>query len=290
MKSWVEGVEVYNPNNTGDGHVAAEQIGAQIVSRTDFGPEVAASIRFIKPPASFLQKLPPYRAITSCMVLAMKVLPRWLIRPFMLKFLTTVLGPDRGVYENGAILVNGRGERFTEELGAPYLEIPRQPGGQAYVVFDERFAGKFSRWPHFISTAPGVAFAFVDDYRVSRPDLFHKGSSIGDLARQMGFESGRLEASVREANAKRPPDLQLLDGPYYALGPVKTWVLIGPVGLRVNTRLEVLRKDGSVIAGLYAAGHAAQGALALTGHGHGLGWAFTSGRLAAESIAARAHG
>jgi succinate dehydrogenase/fumarate reductase flavoprotein subunit len=40
-----------------------------------------------------------------------------------------------------------------------------------------------------------------------------------------------------------------------------------------------------VIPGLFAAGSAGQGGLLLEGHGHHLGWAFTSGRLAGRHAA-----
>ena len=50
-------------------------------------------------------------------------------------------------------------------------------------------------------------------------------------------------------------------------------------GLAVTPKFEVLRGDGSVIPGLYAAGLAGQGGVLLPGHGQHLGWAFTSGRL-----------
>ena len=63
--------------------------------------------------------------------------------------------------------------------------------------------------------------------------------------------------------------------------------MVAPVGLAVNTRLEVLDDNGQPIPGLYAAGNAGQGGFSVTGHGHGLGWAFTTGRLAARNAAAR---
>jgi predicted oxidoreductase len=54
----------------------------------------------------------------------------------------------------------------------------------------------------------------------------------------------------------------------------------------VNTNHQVIRGDGTVIPGLYAVGSAGQGGLLLEGHGHHLGWAFTSGRLAARHAVA----
>jgi FAD binding domain len=60
-------------------------------------------------------------------------------------------------------------------------------------------------------------------------------------------------------------------------------VIVG--GLRVNERLQVLSKAGEPIEGLYAAGSVGQGGVLLEGHGHHLGWAFTSGRLAGRHAA-----
>lgn len=53
----------------------------------------------------------------------------------------------------------------------------------------------------------------------------------------------------------------------------------------MNTRLQVLRDDATPVAGLYAAGGAGQGGFTTLAHGHGFGWAFTSGRLAGRNAA-----
>ncbi len=50
---------------------------------------------------------------------------------------------------------------------------------------------------------------------------------------------------------------------------------------KVTERLEVVRENGTVIPGLYAAGSVGRGGLLLEGHGHHLGWAFIAGRKAA---------
>jgi len=221
------------------------------------------------------------------MIWAMGVLPEWFIRRFMMKFLTTTLGPDRIVYEQGAILVNKNGERFAEERNKPNLKLPQQPDGVAYIVFDAKFARKFSAWPYFISTAPGVAFAYFDDYRRARPDPFHQGETAEALAQRLGMPPGRLATTLSSVNQPRPDEQKISQGPFYALGPVKLWVLVAPVGLAVNTRLEVLDPSDQPIPGLYAAGNAGQAGFTVTGHGHGLGWAFTTGRLAARSAVAR---
>ena len=287
MKSWAEGIEVYNPVNTGDGQRIAAEIGARIVPRKDLGPEFAAHLRFVPPPRSILHAIPPYPTLTRLMVWAMNSMPERLIRPVMMKFLTSTLGPDSGVYEHGAILVNKHGDRFADERDNPNLEVAKQPGGEAFIVFDHRFAQKFSRWPHFIATAPGVAFTYVGDYRSARPDLFTAGRGIDDLAKKMGFSLQRLNAAISGVNGERPEELRLRTAPFYALGPIKLWLLLAPIGLAVNQRLQVLDEAGNAIPGLYAAGGAGQAGFTITGHGHGLGWAFTTGRLAARTAASR---
>jgi anaerobic glycerol-3-phosphate dehydrogenase len=60
------------------------------------------------------------------------------------------------------------------------------------------------------------------------------------------------------------------------------------IGVSVDDRLQVLDNDGKKISGLYAVGGAGQGGLSIVAHGHGLGWAFTSGRLAARNLLALA--
>jgi fumarate reductase flavoprotein subunit len=287
MKTWSDGVEVYNPNNTGDGHKMALAIGADIVPRKDLGFESAAHIRFVRPEPNVWQRIPPYPWLTRLMALGMQHLPQSLIRPLMMKFLTTVLGPDAGVLSEGAILVNKHGELIGKPGASPNILLPQQPDGVAYILFDETFARKFSKWPHFISTAPGVAFAYVRDYRTARPDLFKMGSTPAQLAHAAGFDAEKLAATIEAVNRERPPERQLTQGPFYSLGPAKTWVLVAPIGLSVNERFEVLRPSGDVIEGLYAVGHAGMAGFTMTGHGHGLGWAFTSGRLAAQNVASK---
>ena len=86
----------------------------------------------------------------------------------------------------------------------------------------------------------------------------------------------------RSGESERAP---IVRPPFHALGPAKAYVVFTNGGLRVNARTEVLRKDGSVIAGLFAAGSTGQGGMLLEGHGHHLGWAFVSGRIAGRNAA-----
>lgn len=306
----LDGIEVLNPWCTGDGHTMGEAAGARIVSRTDYGAGELAQLRFVKPAKpNWTQRIPPFRGVAWLIKTALQYPPAVaLLRPFVLKFLTTALGVDRGLFVQGALLINKLGERFADELAGtilqdvghhertagkpagesstPNLMLSRQPDGVGYILFDERIARQFSQWPHFISTAPGVAYAYVNDYRRARPDIFHSAPTLSALAGQLGMDAGTLQASV-DASMPERGDKALAGGPFYALGPIKSWLLVTPVGLAVNTSLEVLDSKGHAIDGLYAAGGVGQGGFTNTGHGHGLAWAFTSGLLAGRHAAFR---
>ena len=75
------------------------------------------------------------------------------------------------------------------------------------------------------------------------------------------------------------------DGPYVALGPVRSVFVHNEGGLMVDTSHRVLDAESQPIAGLFAAGSTGQGGLLLKGHGHHLAWAFVSGRRAGKFAA-----
>lgn len=276
-----EDVPCLNPAATGDGQNMAREIGARLHLRPDLGPAHLVHARF-PPPASpaFISRLPPYRLLTLAMKLAMRHLPRDMLRPFVMAAAMTALSPERPFFEHGAILINRRGERFTDELSPAGPSIARQSGGEAFVIFDDRIARRFAAWPNYVSTAPGIAYAYVDDYRRARSDMFYEAANVPELASRLELPAGALAATLAGKGLNEPP--------YYAMGPIKAWLLLTPVGTAVNTKLQVLRPDGVPIEGLYAAGSAGQGGFTTTAHGHGLGWAMTSGRLAGRN-AAQAH-
>ena len=277
-------VEAVNAASTGDGHRMALEVGATVVN----GDIVRGPImRFVPPTrANLVQKLPPVRPVAQFVAWSMRVLPQWILRPFLMSFLTTALGPSPDLFKQGAVLINHHGQRFTDELDRPAYDVAKQPQRIAYIVFDHALASKFSAWPCFVSTAPGVAYAYLEDYRRNRSDIYHQAGSVEDLAVAMGVPRGDLVAAINGYNGAgrkmRPP---LAQAPFYALGPVKSYVVFTDGGLKVTERLEVVREDGTVIPGLYAAGSAGQGGLLLEGHGHHLGWAFISGRIAGRNAA-----
>lgn len=280
----VASVEAVNASSTGDGHRMARAVGATVLN----GDIVHGPImRFIPPTRSnFVQSLPPAKVLAQLIAWSMNVLPQWILRPFLMSFLTTALGPSPDLFKEGAILVNKRGERFTDELGKPASSVAGQPERIAYIVFDGAIAEEFEAWPYFVSTAPGVAYAYLEDYRRNRADIYHQADTLAGLAASMGVSADKLASTIAQYNdVDHGPRPALARKPYYALGPVKSYVVFTDGGLEVSERLEVLRSDGAIIPGLYAAGSTGQGGLLLEGHGHHLGWAFISGRIAGRNAA-----
>ena len=285
----VAALEPVNPTATGDGFALALSHGAELVN----GDIVRGPVmRFVPPPGGgLIRRLPPSRALGTVMRWGFERLPERVVRPFAMAFLTTALGPAVELFREGAILVDREGQRFTEELDRPGYAVPHRPGGLAYIVMDGAVAAKFSAWPSYVSTAPGVAYAYLDDYRRNRRDIFHEAADPAALARSIGadpavfaatLQAYNAEARARGAGGPRPP---LERPPFVALGPVRSYVVFTDGGLRVDTSLRVLAA-GVPIPGLYAAGSNGQGGLLLEGHGHHLAWAFVSGRIAGRNAAA----
>lgn len=267
-------VEGVNLTATGDGQKMAEALGAKIVNGDlALGPE----LRFIAPAKeTFLRRLPPWRALAAYMVWAQEHLPAAILRPFVMQFVTTALAPSPSLFEAGALLVNQRGERFGDERDRPALRVPDQPGKVAYILLDQALAARFSAWPDFISTAPGVAYAYIPDYRRNRPDVFTEAATPEALAAKLGMDPAALKSSL---------GAKLAAAPYIALGPVRSVFVHAEGGLAVDERHRVLDGAGRPIPGLYAAGSTGQGGLLLKGHGHHLAWAFVSGRRAGRYAA-----
>lgn len=274
-----------NPASTGDGQSLGEKVGGAVVNGDiAWGPE----IRFVAPPRPrLIARIPPWRIISKSISAAMKNLPDWALRPLLLSYVTTFLAPSHKLFEAGAVLVNLQGQRFVDERQRPQDEIGRQPEQKAFIVFDAAIAEKFSAWPNFVSTAPGVGYAYLKDYEGSRRDICHKAQSWSELAKKIGVPEDRLEETVQGYNGTAADEgrAALMQPPFYALGPAKSWIVFTEGGLAVNEQLQVLTAEGDAIPGLYAAGSAGQGGAILEGHGHHLGWAFTSGRLAGINAA-----
>jgi succinate dehydrogenase/fumarate reductase flavoprotein subunit len=263
-----------NKLSTGDCQRLGREAGGVILN----GDIALNDPRFrFAPPARrpWFLALPPVRPITSFMRFAMRHMPARIARPFVMSFVTTALAPEAHLLAQGAVLVNRNGETFLHEGEKIGYGIARQPGNAAWLFMDGERIERFSRWPHFISTAPGVAYAYIDDYERNRPDLCRRAADLPALAGASGMPVKSLIDTARGAGFGA--------GPYLLLGPIAAVTVLADAGLAVSPRLEVVDADGRAIPGLYAAGSAGQGGMLLKGHGHHLAWAFVSGRIAGRS-------
>ncbi len=279
----VGATEAVNPTNTGDGHRMALELGARIINQELFG----GGMRFVRPARPAWQsRLPPSRWLMRAANLALRIAPQSMVRHFLMSFLTTVVVPQRELFHDGAILINKKGERFADESKGMVFDLAYQPDGVGYILFDAAVAKKYSQWPHYVSTAPGIAFAYLQDYEKTRPDLCHRADTLEALANSLGMPPETLKRTVNVSNAAvEAPRATITRGPFYAMGPVKNYINYTDGGLAINTGLQVLGKDDVPIPRLYAAGATGQGGLLLKGHGNHLGWGFTSGRLAGQTAA-----
>ncbi|GAA3315476.1 FAD-binding protein [Arthrobacter ramosus] len=225
-------------------------------------------------------------------------LPKKLLAYVIRSALTSWVGPNNTMYQAGAILIGHSGKRIANEDSDKLMAraAAADEKNTAFMIFDERVARKFSAWPHPVSTFPGVAYAYVNDYKRFRSDVYHRAETIEELAASIGVASSVLNSTVDEWNAdvangkdsrfgRQHLGAGVSEGPFYGLGPMNAFITLADGGLAVDTELRVTQADGEAIPGLWAAGSTGQGGLQLLNHGLDIGWAIVSGRLAGRSVA-----
>ena len=200
-----------------------------------------------------------------------------------------------------AILVNPEGERVVSETASnrTILEAELQQTNQMlYLLMDSE---TFDTWRTKLGGA-GISEEDIDGYleaNGSTTPVFAHADTLEELAGIVGMDPATLTATVEtynsyvqageDADFGRDParmTMEIGEGPYY-LVEQKPRFATTMGGLVVNTTLEVENTDGEVIDGLYAAGEVVGGVMGDDSpSGANNGWAVTSGKLAAENIAA----
>lgn len=212
----------------------------------------------------------------------------------------------------GSIMVNGDGARFVNEA-APYTDVvhamyEHNGGGKtipAWLIVDQRYRNRYLFRDH----APILPLpqAWYDSGAV------HRDLTLEGLASKLGMRPSALRNTVQRFNgfAESGQDLDFHRGesaydhyytdpavrpnsclaalkwaPYYAF-KIVPGDLGTKGGLRTDARARVLRADGSVIPGLYAAGNASASVMghSYAGAGSTIGPAMTFGYVAANDIA-----
>jgi 3-oxosteroid 1-dehydrogenase len=208
----------------------------------------------------------------------------------------------------GCILVNQRGERFVNEA-APYVDavhaMYETDSVPAWLIADQTYRNRYI----FAGLGPRQPFPG----RWYKSGAVHRASSLESLADKIDVPPDALRDTVSRFNGfaesgvdsefhrgdsaydryygdprNRPnPNLApLRRAPYYAIRIVPG-DLGTKGGLRTDTAARVLREDGTVIEGLYAAGNASAPVMGRTyaGPGATLGPAMVFGYLAALDMA-----
>ena len=283
-------VEGINPHATGDGHRLAESAGAALRNMDiTYGPE----LRFVPPPGkAFGQLLPSGGRSARILGALLPLVPRFLVTWMIKRLLVTWQHPENALFDDGAVLLNREGKRFCDERVRPDREIAvsRQTGKSAFILLDRRLAGRYGAWPHFISTAPQIAYAYVSDYLRLRPDVAAEGKSLEDLSRSRGLPPEEVRRTVEEydRDARTGGTAPMEDGRWVLLGPAKAYFTTTEGGAAIDRSFRVLDASGAPIEGLYAVGQNGLGGQILWGHGLHIGWAMTSGRLVGKILAGSA--
>ena len=166
-----------------------------------------------------------------------------------------------GVIKN-SIYVNKNGKRFVEESGRRDVisnATIAQPGQIMYSIFDSEggfYAGVKELPPVELENLTSKGYLFV-------------GNTLEELAGKAGIDPEGLKATVARYNElvaagkdtdfeKDEVELPIGKAPFYCV-PLSPTLHHTMGGLKINTEAQVLREDGSIIAGLYAAGEVTGG-------------------------------
>ena len=289
-------IEGINTHSTGEGHHLAESVGAKLLNMDiTYGPE----LRFVPPTEkSWTESVPRNQPVRRMLAMAANRLPGWIMRPLIKRLVVTWQHPEDAMFADGAILINARGERFCNEKSWPdrELAVAQQPDKVSYLLLDGRLIERYSAWPHFISTAPDIAYAYVADYLRLRKDVAVKSDGLEGLARARAMDPEVLQETTESFNrylrgecddefGRRGDSHALERGPWVLLGPAKAYFTTTEGGAAITEQFQVLDHAGQPIKGLYAVGQNGLGGMILWGHGLHIAWAMTSGRMVGQVLA-----
>lgn len=192
------------------------------------------------------------------------------------------------VIMEGGFQVNAHGERFADEsrgYSEHAMEVVRQSGGFAWMVFDARLHRLMQEFQDYQDAIAANAIVVADDVAALAAST---GLPAAALARTIEHvaAAGRGDAACpfgRDFRGKPP-----LAAPFHAV-KVRGALFHTQGGLDVDCQARVRREDGTVFPNLYAGGGAARGVSgpASWGYiaGNGLLTATTLGRLAGDDAA-----
>lgn len=160
-----------------------------------------------------------------------------------------------GVRGNGAILVNKEGKRFVNELETRDVvsaAILEQTDKQCYLVFDQAVRESLSAIESYINA--GIVFEAETPEELGEL-IGVDGAALGEtLSEYADYATSGTDAGFGRESMEQP-----LNQPkfYAALCAPAVHHTMG--GVKINTNTEVLKEDGTVIPGLFAAGEVTGG-------------------------------
>ena len=254
------------PQNTGEGHLMAQALGASLCNMDIiFGPQM----RFPRSPnISFLETIPNWSILARLGRFLLRYLPPFALKPLVAPLMVSNMSPSEKLFQQGAVLLDADGDLLNTDT--PAFSMAMSPSKKAYIIFGQATAKLFNTFPNYVSTAPGIAYAYVDDYLAARPDVAKAYDNVSEVAQALNIGEQKLSASLKDLPA----------GKIVVLGPIYPMLTTTEGGVSVDTQCRVLGMDKSPIKGLYAVGCVGQGGMVLRGHGLHLAWVFTSGRIA----------
>ena len=190
----------------------------------------------------------------------------------------------------GGIQVNARGERFSDELfdiSGQSKVVLAQPGGVAWVIYDERLHQSALRWPEYQQlTKLKMAKSAPDAAALAAMIGVPADALSAAIAASITFAKGESKDELGRDFTRNPPMSDR--GPYYA-AKVTGALFHTQGGLVVDAHARVARRDGTPLPNLFAGGGTAR---SISGPGvwgylpaAGLCMAVTLGRLAGEAAA-----
>ncbi len=287
-------IEAVNPRATGDGITMGRRVGAMIknanVESTQF--------RFGGGTTGKIGRLAVWWLWPRLFGWMIDNAPDRIIKGLIVKLSTAYTAPSNRIFEAGGILVNSDGNRFVNELSVPYpYAIARKAvtlyKKELYILFDSQAAAQLVKWPNYISTFPGISYAYLEDYLNFRKDVINRAGTIDVLAQKTGMDPKSLNATVNRYNGfasdhndrdfARKELRSIHDAPFYLLGPIKPVITVTEGGIAINAKCQAIDVKGKVIPKLYVIGDGSAGPLNVS-HGMHIGWALTSGRLSVEAM------
>ncbi len=213
----------------------------------------------------------------------------------------------------GCMMVNQKGERYLNEAASYHIvgqqmarrEAEHGDASPSWFVFDHIYRHKYP---------VGPLLPLMPDWlqRGEVRSIMKKGSTIEELAADMGVDPARLSATIARYNdyaakgedpdfhrgeatydkmygdpsvAPNPCLRPLSKGPFYAI-PIYPGDIGTNGGLKTNDKAQVVGTNGKPIAGLYAVGNNAASAMgeSYPGAGVTIGPALTFGYIAARHM------